>query len=64
MMGFWARAGMVCAVLGLSRGERIADTSISGARVGRELDAAVFKRMARPHQLFTDLQRTPSWGRG
>lgn len=25
----------------------IADTSISGARVGRELDAAVFERMAR-----------------
>lgn len=26
----------------------IADTPISGARVGRELDAAVFERMARP----------------
>ena len=31
----------------------IADTSISGARVGRELDAAVFERMARPHTIGT-----------
>ena len=33
----------------------IADTSISGARVGRELDAGVFERMARPHTIFTSL---------
>lgn len=32
----------------------IADTSISGARVGRELDAAVFERMARPHTIVSD----------
>jgi len=32
----------------------IADTSISGARVGRELDAAVFERMARPHTVVSD----------
>jgi putative transposase len=31
----------------------IADTSISGARVGRELDAAVFERMARPHTIVS-----------
>jgi putative transposase len=29
----------------------IADTSISSARVGRELDAAVFERMARPRTI-------------
>jgi len=29
----------------------IADTSTSCARVGRELDAAVFERMARPHTI-------------
>jgi putative transposase len=32
----------------------IADTSISGARVGRELDAAVFERMAQPHMIVSD----------
>jgi putative transposase len=32
----------------------IADTSISGARVGRELDASVFERMARPHTIVSD----------
>jgi len=32
----------------------IADPSISGARVGRELDAAVFERMARPHTIVSD----------
>lgn len=32
----------------------VADTSISGARVGRELDAAVFERMARPHTIVSD----------
>ncbi len=32
----------------------IADTSISGARVARELDAAVFERMARPHTIVSD----------
>ena len=32
----------------------IADTSISGARVGRELDAAVFERMARAHTIVSD----------
>lgn len=32
----------------------IADTSISGARVGRELDAAVFERMAWPHTIVRD----------
>jgi len=33
---------------------RIAETSISGARVGRKLDAAVFERMARPHTIVSD----------
>ncbi len=32
----------------------IADTSIFGARVERELDAAVFERMARPHTIVSD----------
>ena len=32
----------------------IADTSISGERVERELDAAVFERMARPHTIVSD----------
>ena len=32
----------------------IADTSISGARVGRELDAAVLERMARPYTIVSD----------
>ncbi|MBW4332389.1 IS3 family transposase [Stakelama sp. CBK3Z-3] len=32
----------------------IADTSISGARVERELDAAVFERMVRPHTIVSD----------
>ena len=32
----------------------IADTSISGVRVGRELDAAVFEWMARPHTIVSD----------
>ncbi len=32
----------------------IADTSISGARVGREFDAAVLERMARPHTIVSD----------
>ena len=32
----------------------IADTSISGARVGRELDAAIFERMARPSTIVSD----------
>ena len=31
----------------------IADTSISGARVWREIDAAVFERMARPHSIVS-----------
>lgn len=31
-----------------------ADTSISGARVSRELDAAVFERMARSHTIVSD----------
>ena len=32
----------------------IVNTSISGTRVGREFDAAVFKRMARPHTILSD----------
>ena len=32
----------------------IADRSISGARVRRKLDAAVFERMARPHTIVSD----------
>ena len=44
----------------------IADTSISGARVGRELDAAVFERMARPHTIVSDnvLGREAAVGKG
>jgi len=44
----------------------IADTSISGARVGRELDAAVFERMARPHMIVSDnvLGREAAVGQG
>lgn len=32
----------------------IADTSISGTKVGRELDAAIFERMARPAMIVSD----------
>lgn len=32
----------------------VTDTSISGTPVGRELDAAVFERMARPHPIVSD----------
>ena len=32
----------------------IADTSISGARVARELDAAIFERLARPAMVVSD----------
>lgn len=34
----------------------IPDTSISWARVGRELDAAVFERMAQPHTMVSDYE--------
>ncbi len=38
----------------------IADTSISGARVDREPDAAIFERMARPGTIVSDNGTEPT----
>jgi putative transposase len=35
----------------------VADTSLSGARVGRELDIAIMERMAQPITVVSDTDR-------
>lgn len=41
----------------------IADTSTSGARVGRKLDAAAFERMARLHTIVSENRKSGGSGR-